>query len=356
MMMLFCSPRHSRIAAMPWALCYARSSSVAYSVIFSLLFSVGLALLSQGSVAASDAAASGFYPLPAAEDHIVGGLSATTAVEEDTLALIGRRTRTGYGAIRAANPHVDAWLPGEGTQVLLPTWHILPEAPRKGIVINTAEMRLYHFEPESAGRPARVGVYAISIGRGGRETPLATARVTRKAQNPTWYPTDTIRADRAARGTPVAAVVPPGPNNPLGTRALYLNLPAYLIHGTNRELGIGMPVTAGCVRMYPEDVEYLYEQVPVGSQVEIVYQPVKAGWLGDALYVESHNPLGDLAITVDERVQQLRVAIARTLGDRGDFTVDWDLVRVAAEASTGLPVPVGPIWLEHRVPEVAATQ
>ena len=309
-----------------------------------------LALLAEGSLAVSEGAASGFYPLPAPDDHLVGGLGTTTASEEDTLVLIGRRHRTGYGAIRAANPGVDAWLPGEGTQVLLPTWHILPEAPRKGIVINTAEMRLYHYEPANAERPARVGVYAISIGRSGRETPLATARVTRKAENPTWYPTESIRKDRAARGTPVPAVVPPGPNNPLGTRALYLNLPAYLIHGTNRELGIGMPVTAGCVRMYPEDVEYRYEQVPVGSQVEIVYQPVKAGWMGDTLYVESHNPLGDLEITVDERVQQLRAAIARTLGERRDFTVDWSKVRSAAEASTGLPVPVGPIWLEHHRP------
>jgi|TARA_R110000772_G_C13308700_1_gene439630 L,D-transpeptidase ErfK/SrfK len=305
----------------------------------------------QAGVAAPEAAASGFYPIPEPDDHLVGGLVTTTAAEEDTLVLIGRRYRTGYGAIRAANPGVDAWLPGEGTQVLLPTWHILPEAARKGIVINTAEMRLYHYEPAVAEQPARVGVYAISIGRGGRETPLATARVTRKAQNPTWYPTESIRKDRAERGTPVAAVVPPGPDNPLGTRALYLNLPAYLIHGTNRELGIGMPVTAGCVRMYPEDVEYLYEQVPVGSQVEIVYQPVKAGWMGDTLYVESHNPLGDLPITVDERVQQLRAAIARTLGERRDFTVDWSKVRVAAEASTGLPVPVGPIWLEHHRPD-----
>lgn len=291
-------------------------------------------------------AASGFYPVPEADEHLVGGPRTTTASEEDTLVLIGRRYRTGYGAIRAANPLVDAWMPREGTEVLLPTWHILPEAPRQGIVINTAEMRLYHFEAAKGEQPARVGVYAISIGRDGRETPLSAARVTRKAENPTWYPTENIRRERAARGEPVPAVVPPGPANPLGTRALYLNLPAYLIHGTNREMGIGMQVTAGCVRMYPEDIEYLYDRVPVGSKVEIVHQLVKAGWSGDVLYVESHNPLDGSEMTQEERLQQLRAAIARTVGDRADFTVHWDKVREAVLESTGVPVPVGPIWLE----------
>ncbi len=291
------------------------------------------------------AAASGFYSLPDPEDDLVGRPRTTVAMEEDTLVLIGRRYRTGYGAIRAANPLVDSWMPREGTEVLLPTWHILPEAPRAGIVINTAEMRLYHFEAAREDRPARVGVYAISIGRDGRETPLAGARVTRKAENPTWYPTENIRKERAERGEPVPAVVRPGPDNPLGTRALYLNLPTYLIHGTNRELGIGMPVTAGCVRMYPEDIEYLYERVPVGSKVEIVNQPVKAGWSGNVLYVESHDPLLDSQLTHEERLQQLRAAIARTVNDRADFTVDWEKVREAVLESTGVPVPVGPIWL-----------
>lgn len=313
-----------------------------------LLVALGCMLLPASLLAEATppaGAASGFYTLPGPGDHLVGQPRTTVASEEDTLVLIGRRYRTGYGAIRSANPLVDSWMPGEGTEVLLPTWHILPAAPRQGLVINTAEMRLYHFEAAVENRPARVGVYAISIGRTGRETPLAGARVTRKAENPTWYPTETIRKDRAERGEPVPAVVPPGPDNPLGTRALYLNLPAYLIHGTNRELGIGMPVTAGCVRMYPEDIEYLYERVPVGSKVEIVHQPVKAGWSGNVLYVESHDALQESQFTEEERLQQLRAAIARTVSDRADFTVDWDKVRAAVRESTGVPVPVGPIWL-----------
>lgn len=299
----------------------------------------------QAQSAPPSGAASGFYPLPLPDEHLVGHPRTTVAAQDDTLVLIGRRYRTGYGAIRTANPLVDSWMPGQGTEVLLPTWHILPDAPREGIVINTAEMRLYHFEPAQGQQPARVGVYAISIGRDGRETPRAAARVIRKAENPTWYPTESIRRDRAERGKPVPAVVPPGPDNPLGTRALYLNLPAYLIHGTNRELGIGMPVTAGCVRMYPEDIEYLYDRVPVGSKVNIVHQPVKAGWYGDVLYVESHEPPEGSEMTREQRLQQLRAAVARTVGDRADASINWNKVRDAVLESTGVPVPVGPAWL-----------
>ncbi len=308
-----------------------------------LLLPLSATLQAQGAPPSS--AASGFYPLPLPDENLVGHPRTTVAAQDDTLVLIGRRYRTGYGAIRSANPLVDSWMPGQGTEVLLPTWHILPDAPREGIVINTAEMRLYHFEPAQGQQPARVGVYAISIGRDGRETPRAAARVIRKAENPTWYPTESIRRDRAERGKPVPAVVPPGPDNPLGTRALYLNLPAYLIHGTNRELGIGMPVTAGCVRMYPEDIEYLYDRVPVGSKVNIVHQPVKAGWYGDVLYVESHEPPEGSEMTREQRLQQLRAAVARTVGNRADASVNWNKVRDAVLESTGVPVPVGPAWL-----------
>jgi L,D-transpeptidase ErfK/SrfK len=296
-------------------------------------------------LAAADTAAGSLYPVPGAGQDLVGRPQVTVAAEEDTLVLIGRRYGTGYGAIRALNPLVDAWLPGEGTRVMLPTWHILPQAKRDGIVINTAEMRLYHYESTARDKPAEVGVYAISIGRQGRQTPLATARVTRKARNPSWYPPESIRRDRAAQGETLPARVPPGPDNPLGSHALYLNLPAYLIHGTNRALGIGMEVTNGCVRMYPEDIEYIYERVPVGSTVQIVHQPVKVGWSDDVLYAEVHAPLEWEQVSVEQRLQQTRAAIAAAVSDRPGFSVSWNQVEVAVLESSGTPVAVGPTWL-----------
>ncbi|HEY7774991.1 MAG TPA: L,D-transpeptidase family protein [Kineobactrum sp.] len=281
------------------------------------------------------------YPLPTAGGDLVGVPKVVTAAEEDTLVRIARRYRTGYGAIREANPAVDSWLPGEGTRVVLPTWHVLPDAVREGIVINTAEMRLYHFQAAGEDGTASVGVYAISIGRDGRETPLASARVTRKAKHPSWYPPDSIRREREQNGQVLPPVVPPGPDNPLGTRAIYLDLPSYLIHGTNRPLGIGMQVTAGCVRMYPEDIEYLFAQVAIGSKVQIVHQPVKAGLSGDVLYVEVHDSLEGVPEAAGERMQMMREAIARAVGSRSGFRVNWDLVELAVIESSGIPVPVG---------------
>lgn len=288
-------------------------------------------------------AASGVYPLPDPNDALVGKLTETFAREEDTLVGIARKYRTGYEAIRAANPEVDAWLPGEGTVVRLPTWHILPTAPRKGIVVNIAELRLYHYEAESATRD-RVGVYSVSIGRDGRETPQATTRVTRKARNPTWYPPESIRRDRAARGEPLPSVVPPGPSNPLGKHAIYLGLPAYLIHGTNNPFGLGMQVTNGCVRMYPEDIATIFARVAVGSKVSLVNQPVKAGWSEGVLYVESHKPLEGALVAWDTRIAQLRQALMDAVSGREDVSLSWEQAEEALRQSRGLPVQVGSVW------------
>ncbi len=288
--------------------------------------------------------ASGIYPLPAEGNDLVGELGTVAAMEEDTLVLIARRHRTGYGAIRAANPAVDAWLPREGTPVTLPTWHILPAVRREGIVVNIGERRLYHFEPARGDTPAQVSVYAVSIGRDGRATPVASTRVVRKARNPSWYPPASIRAERAEQGEILPARVPPGPNNPLGTRAIYLGLPSYLIHGTNRELGIGMQVTAGCVRMYPEDIEYIYERVPVDTPVRIVHQAIKAGWQDGVLYVEAHAPMDGEEISWDERREQLRAVIEEATAD-SVIDISWEQAELAVMEALGLPVAVGPAWL-----------
>lgn len=302
-----------------------------------------LLLLLSALMAAPLHAASGIYPLPAADEALVGELRETATREEDTLVAIARKYRTGYEAIRAANPAVDAWLPGDGTPVVLPTWHILPDAPREGIVVNIAELRLYHYEADAADSD-RVGVYSVSIGRDGRETPQASTRVTRKAKDPTWYPPESIRRDHAARGDTLPKVVPPGPANPLGRHAIYLGLPAYLIHGTNNPLGLGMQVTNGCVRMYPEDIESIFAEVPVGSEVTIVNQPVKAGWSEGVLYVESHKPLEGAPTEWEARVAQLREALMAAVSGRENVSISWEQAETALRESRGHPVPVGSIW------------
>lgn len=202
------------------------------------------------------------FPRPAASDDLVGRVTVTTARHADTLSDIARAHQLGFDEIRRANPGVDPWLPGEGARVILPQQFILPSAPRRGLVVNLPEMRLYYYPPPAPDRAAEVVTLPISIGRMDWSTPLGETRVTDKLVNPAWYPPASIRAEHAADGNPLAREIPPGPDNPLGEFALMLGVPGYFIHGTNRGFGIGMRVTHGCIRLTPEDIRWLFERSP----------------------------------------------------------------------------------------------
>jgi L,D-transpeptidase ErfK/SrfK len=201
---------------------------------------------------------------------------------DDTLVDLARDRGLGYVELVAANPGVDPWIPPEDVEVVLPHAHILPAAPRNGIVINLADQRLYYFPEDD--RPQS---FAIGVGRQGYETPLGATKVIGKRKDPTWTPPASARADDPS----LPAVVPPGPENPLGNRALYLEWPAYLIHGTNEPYGIGRRVSRGCIRLYPEDIEHLFDAVESGTVVHVVDQPIKVGWSRGELYLEAHPSL-----------------------------------------------------------------
>jgi L,D-transpeptidase ErfK/SrfK len=226
-------------------------------------------------------------------DDVVGELQVTRASAEDTLSDIARRFNLGYDELVRANPGVDPWLPREGTAVVLPTRFVLPQAPRKGIVINLAAQRLYYFPPRQAGEPQTVITHPIGIGRVGWATPLGTTKVTAKAADPWWYPPISVRREHAAEGDPLPAKVPPGPDNPLGRYKLTLGWPSYLIHGTNNPYGVGMRTSHGCIRMYPEDIAGLFDAIPVGTPVAVVNQPLVYGWQGESLYLQSFPALED---------------------------------------------------------------
>jgi L,D-transpeptidase ErfK/SrfK len=243
--------------------------------------------------AASLPAGAATFALPPPDEDLVGELLTVIAAHEDTLPDIARRHGLGYGEIVSANPGVDPWLPGAGTRVLVPARFVLPEGARRGIVVDLARMRLFYFPEPAAGRPREVITLPVGIGREYRLPPLGTTRVTRKASNPTWYPPQWIRDERAKEGEVLPRSVPPGPDNPLGEHALYLGLPGYLIHGTNRPWGIGMRVSGGCVRLYPEDIGPLYERVPVGTPVRITSEPFILGRHAGALHLKVAPRLGD---------------------------------------------------------------
>ncbi len=277
------------------------------------------------------------FILPPRDIDLVGVTTTTTTTYEDTLLDVARRHGLGYREIVRANPDVDPWLPGEGAQVVLPTRFILPPVERKGIVLNIPEMRLYYF-PEPADNEMPVVItHPISIGRMDWQTPVGLTRVVRKVRNPSWYPPESIRMEHAADGRPLPKVVPPGPDNPLGEYALSLGLPGYLIHGTNKPAGVGMRVTHGCIRMYPEDIEIMFNDVPVNTPVRIINQPNKIGWIANTLFLEVHPPLDE-----DEELRQREMTAVTELlvhATRGRIVpVDWAKAREIFDSASGIPM------------------
>lgn len=276
------------------------------------------------------------FTLPDGKDALVGEAFAVQARADDTLLDIARRYGVGYNEIEGANPGVDMWLPGDGTEVLVPRLYVLPDAPREGLVLNVPEMRLYYY-PE--GEADRVYTHPVSIGRQDWQTPLGLTRIVAKVKDPTWYPPESIRAEHAAEGDPLPRAVPPGPDNPLGGYALRLGIPGYLIHSTNKPFGIGLRASHGCVRMYPEDMVSLFGMIPVNASVRLVNQPVKAGWRGDTLYLEVHSPLAE---DVEMQAGLLDRAFARVqaLTASRPVTIDTRALHRAVEEQTGMPVAV----------------
>ena len=273
-----------------------------------------------------------------ADESLVGRSQTYFARHEDTLLDVARRFGMGISEMQLANPEVDMWLPGEGTAIRLPARFVLPAAPRSGLVINVPEMRIYYYpKGESV-----VHTWPISIGRVGWETPLGKTSIVKKAVRPTWIPPESILQEYLERGEPLPRVVRPGPDNPLGSHALYLGLPAYLIHGTNRPYSIGMRVSHGCVRMYPEHIVKLFDMADPGTPVTLVHQGVKAGWFGDELYVEVHPeidvPGEEARPSMTDAVTSI---IAVTPEDGPPATVDWKRVEEALATANGIPAAVG---------------
>jgi L,D-transpeptidase ErfK/SrfK len=308
------------------------------------------------------------YELPPEGNDVIGAVSSVIARADDTLIDIARRHGLGYEDIVLANPGVDTWLPGEGTTIVLPTRFVLPSVPRKGVVLNLAEYRMYYYPEPKAGEPPVVMTYPMSIGRMDWKTPLGLTRIVAKVRNPSWYPPDSVRKEHEEEGRPLPRVVPAGPDNPLGRHSMRLGLTsgAYLIHGTNRPAGVGMQVTHGCVRMFPEDIEFLFDQVSINTEVRIINEPVKMGWDGEQLHLEVHRALDAIPAPLDEdldgvvivdptrdssraenneapmhgRLTSLTVQfVAATNTKSGEL--DWDFAEQLLERADGIPTRVG---------------
>ncbi len=257
-------------------------------------------------------------------------------VYEDTLYDLARRYSLGSEELIRVNPGVDPWLPKVGTQLIVPGRHILPSGLHTGIVVNLPEHRLYYFPKPKRGQPAQVITYPVSIGKMDWHTPLGETQVIAKQMNPSWHPPESVRKEHAAEGDILPAVVPPGPANPLGTRAMRLAVGkgSYLIHGTNNPIAVGLAVTHGCIRMYPEDVEALYPLVPVGTRVRIVNEPVKVAWVDGQLLLEAHPPINAQGQALEPDVEAFAALLQQAVGDTA-VAIHWDYAREVLAAANG---------------------
>ena len=302
------------------------------------------------------------YRLNNITDSIVGQIETVVASRDTTLLDIARKHGFGYQDLKILNPTTDTWMPRDGEVVQLPSKFILPNVPREGVVLNIPEMRLYFFPPSKKNEPIEVITYPLGVGREGWGTPYKRTRIIGKKKHPDWRPPKSIRQEHEEAGDPLPDIVKAGPDNPLGDHALRLGLPAYLIHGTNKPWGIGMRVSHGCIRLYPEDIAELFDKVEVGTAVNIINNPYKIGEADGVLYLEAHPPLtnaardkyGDIIKTRDEYGAPLEtradsandnftqvVAMIVASTTEGEYLIDWEKTKTVYQEAKGIPVAIG---------------
>lgn len=269
-------------------------------------------------------------------DDLVGELGVFTTRYEDTFAAIGNDLSLGYLELVKANPGVDPWLPGEGTRITLPRQYVLPDVERDGIVINLAEYRLYYFTEDG------VQVYPVGVGTDDNPSPLTDARVTMRLESPAWYPPASIRAEYAASGDYLPKMIPPGPGNPLGPFALLLSEKGYLIHGTNKQFGVGTQVSHGCFRMYNEDISRFVYDVEKGTPVRVIHQPVKIGVSGNQVWLEVHRSKEEYAKADRHRLwREVSETVEAFRNNTPGVEVQRAAIELAVDQADGIPHLIG---------------
>jgi L,D-transpeptidase ErfK/SrfK len=288
------------------------------------------------------------FELTPESGDVVGYVQKVTVGKDDTMPDIARRFDVGYEEILLANPGVDAWLPGVGREVVVPTQFVLPAAPHEGVVVNVAAMRIFYYPPHKKGEPQLVYTHPIGIGRVGWKTPEGTTKIVSRQKDPVWVVPKSVREEHAEDGEKLPAVVPAGPDNPLGQYAFRLSWPSYLIHGTNKPYGVGMRSSHGCMRLYPEDIAVFFDMIPIGTKVTVVNQPYLFGWRDEVLYMQAYAVMEDDSRDWNSNRKRLLSNLLnpkqrQKIGQRiegQDKDIDWQRVGDLAHAPRAIPVPV----------------
>lgn len=263
--------------------------------------------------------------------NVIGEMKSTTVKRGETLSTIGRHFDIGGYEMKEANPGIRYLRPPVGKRLTIPSRFVLPSGARKGIVVNLAEMRLYFYHPNGK----KVSTYPIGIGKSGWTTPLGTTSIVRKRKNPTWVVPESIWINHARQGKFIPKVKPPGPDNPLGKYAMSLGFKNIVIHGTPYPMGVGVRSSHGCIRMLPEDIAQLFRQVPMGTQVRIVHEPVKVGHLNGKVFLESHVPLSEAMYPKHQRLSTLVNYVSQ------NAKVNWSTAQKIQKRARGFPEVIG---------------
>lgn len=282
------------------------------------------------------------YTVAKPDDSIIGEDQTLVTVYEDTLYDLARKYSLGSEELIRVNPGIDPWLPGAGKTIIVPGRHILPPGPREGIVVNLPEHRLYYYPKPNRDGSRQVITYPVSIGKMDWRTPLGLTHVIQKEKNPVWYPPESVRKEHAAAGDPLPPVVPSGPDNPLGLFAMRLAAGngTYLIHGTNNPIAVGLAVTHGCVRMYPDDVAALFPLIPVGTPVRLINEPLKVAWVDGELVLEAHPPVDAEGQSFEPQLDQFSGLFQKAVGDT-TVAINWDYAREVLQKADGVLATVG---------------
>ena len=263
---------------------------------------------------------------------IYGEIIEVKAVYEDTLVDLARTYNLGFNEIIQANPTVDKWLPGEGTLVKIPSAYILPNNYlNDGITINLSEFRGYLIQN------SKLITFPVGIGRMDWKTPLGLSEIDLKLENPAWYPPKTVRDEYKLEGLILDAIVPPGPNNPLGKLAMRINIPGgYFIHGTNRPDGVGMEISHGCIRLFPEDIKEVFKMSSIGTRVLVIDEPIKLAKSGNKIFLQFHHSKYDSIVNEHYSYLETKVINYVTSNNIDIDSINWIKVKKVFEEKSGL--------------------
>jgi L,D-transpeptidase ErfK/SrfK len=304
------------------------------------------------ALASAESARATVYTLTTRDDAVVGQDKSVVTVYEDTLYDLARKFSLGSEELIRVNPGVDPWLPGADKTLVVPDSHILPPGPREGIVVNLPEHRLYYYAKPKRGGPIEVITYPVSIGKMDWRTPLGLTHVIQKQKNPVWFPPESVRKEHAEAGDPLPKSVPSGPDNPLGLFAMRLAAGngTYLIHGTNNPIAVGLAVTHGCIRMYPDDVAALFPLIAVGTPVRLINEPIKVAWVDGELLLEAHPPVDAQGQSFEPDIDQFAEMLRAAVGD-ATVAIHWDYAREVLQKADGVIATVALAADDPNAPE-----